>query len=85
MGLDRLDTLISEGLIIESKDGKLFDAISRYKLSPKDTKKRVALALKMYRLEEAGMDHNWISFQTESVNDAGLKALKKLREPPLHR
>lgn len=49
-------------------------------MSFSDTKKRIKLALDHYRLEEAGSINNWMSFQTESINEEGLKAMKKLSQ-----
>ena len=78
IGLERLSHLIEEGLIIEGTKGRYFGATSSYKLPFSDTKKRVKLALDYYRLEEAGSTNNWLSFQTESLNEDGLKAMKEL-------
>lgn len=77
-GLERLDELVSQGLIIEDTNGRYFGSQNKFKLSFADTKKRIELAMNHYRLEEAGSLHNWMSFQTESLNEDGLKALKSL-------
>ncbi len=80
IGIERLNKLIESKLVIESTDGQLYGSNSNYKLSFADTKKRVALSMKYYRLDEAGSQNNWMSFQTESLNEQGLKALKKLQQ-----
>lgn len=36
--------------------------------------------MKYYKLEEAGNINNWMSFQTESINNEGIKALKSLQQ-----
>jgi len=78
LGLERLKHLVEVGLIIEDSSGRYFGKTSSYKLSFADTKKRIALSLKYYRLSESGADNNWMSFQTESINAEGLVALKNL-------
>lgn len=80
IGLERLDHLIEKGLIVTNQNGQLFGTNQNFKLSFSDTKKRIEMSMKYYRLDEAGSSHNWMSFQTESINEAGLKALKKLNQ-----
>ncbi len=53
-------------------------AVGNYKLPFSDTKERIRQSLDYYRLDEAGSINNWMSFQTESINEEGLKALKEL-------
>lgn len=80
LGLERLNHLQEEGLIIKDVEGRYFGANTNYKLSLTDTKSRIALSMKHYRIEEAGSNNNWLSFQTESLNDEGLRAMKKLSQ-----
>jgi hypothetical protein len=80
VGIERLNHLVSEGLIIADKNDRFVGANHNFKLSFAETKKRIELSMKYYRLDEAGSIHNWMSFQTESTNDDGLKALKKLNQ-----
>lgn len=79
-GLEKLQELLEKGIVQKSNDARYTGKITNYKLSFADTKKRVELALRHYRLEEAGNTNNWISFQTESLNKEGLKALKTLQQ-----
>lgn len=80
VGLDRLDHLVEIGLVIEDTKGRYYGSTQDFKLSFAETKKRIEMSLQHYRIEEAGSIHNWMSFQTESVNEDGLKALKKLNQ-----
>ncbi len=80
IGLERLEHLIEEGLLIEDKNNRIYGKTDKYKLSFSDTKKRILLSMKHYRLSEAGSENNWMSFQTESINKEGLIALKKLAQ-----
>lgn len=80
IGTQRLEDLIIKGLIIKNENGRLVGNVGDYQLGFADTKKGVEMALRYYRLEEAGSINNWLSFQTESVNDEGLKALKTLQQ-----
>ena len=79
-GLERISELLDKGIIEKTKDGRFIGKSNNYKLSFSDTKKRIELAMRYYRLEEAGNINNWMSFQTESLNDEGLKALKTLQQ-----
>ena len=79
-GIERLEELVTNGLIVKTSDNRYIGSSKKYKLSFADTKERIRLALKHYRLEEAGGINNWESFQTESTNVEGLKALKKLNQ-----
>lgn len=79
-GLERLNELVERGLVTKDTNGRYFGTNNKFKLSFADTKKRIELAMNHYRLEEAGAMHNWMSFQTESINAEGLKALKKLNQ-----
>jgi len=80
VGLEKLAHLVDIGLIIESKDGIFFGKTQDFKLSFSDTKKRIQMSLNHYRLNEAGSINNWMSLQTESVNQDGLYALKKMSQ-----
>ena len=80
VGIERLNFLVEKGLVIEDKNGRFLGTSQKYKLSFADTKKRVKLSLRHYRLNEAGSMNNWLSFQTGSLNEDGLKALKKLNQ-----
>lgn len=79
VGVARLYELLEKGII--KKDGTCFKGkIDNYKLSISDTKRRIELALRHYKLNEAGNINNWMSFQTESINQDGLNALKSLQQ-----
>ena len=80
VGIERLNHLVSDGLIIADKNDRFIGANHNFKLSFAETKKRIEMSMKHYRLDEAGSIHNWMSFQTESTNVDGLKALKKLNQ-----
>lgn len=80
VGLERLDYLVEIGLVIEDTKGRYFGSTQNYKLTFAETKKRIKLSIDHYRLEEAGSINNWMSFQTESINEEGLQALKKLNQ-----
>lgn len=79
-GLERLHELLEKGIVAKDEHGRYIGKLQNYKLSFSDTKKRVELALRYYRLEEAGNINNWMSFQTESLNEEGLKLLKTLQQ-----
>ncbi|MDO9182128.1 MAG: hypothetical protein Q7U04_06955 [Bacteriovorax sp.] len=79
-GVERLEELVKRHLVIKNDLGKYIGAVGNYKLSFADTKKGIEMALRYYRLEEAGSINNWLSFQTESLNTEGLKALKALQQ-----
>jgi len=79
-GVERLYELVDKGIVVKNTNGSFKGSYSNYKLSFSDTKRRVELALRYYRMEEAGSINNWLSFQTESLNDEGLKALKILQQ-----
>jgi hypothetical protein len=79
-GLAKLNELIEKGLILRSENGKLLGKSTNFKFSLADGRKRVEYALKYYRPEEAGNINNWLSYQTESLNEEGLKALKSLQQ-----
>ena len=70
---------MDEGLVIED-DGRFIGTTKQFKLGFEDMKQRISYAMKLYRLDEAGNINNWMSFQTESINEEGLKALKKLNQ-----
>jgi len=80
IGLSKLGMLLNKGLIIKLESGRLVGKITDFKLPFADVKKRIEYALKHYRLEEAGGINNWLSYQTESLNEEGLKALKSLHQ-----
>ena len=77
-GVERLQELIKKDLIKKNEANKFVLAIDNYKLSFADTKKGIEMALRYYRLEEAGNINNWMSLQTEGLNKEGLKAAKIL-------
>ena len=79
-GVERLQELLQIGIIEKNINGQYTGKLKNYKLSFSDTKKRIELAMRFYRLEEAGKVNNWMSFQTESLNAEGLKALKILQQ-----
>lgn len=79
-GLERLNELAERGLVHKDTNGRYFGTNNKFKLSFADTKRRIELAMNHYRLEEAGAMHSWMSFQTESINEEGLKALRKLNQ-----
>lgn len=79
-GITKLQELISRGLILRLESNRLVGKIKDFKLPFSDVKKRIEYALKHYRLNEAGNINNWMSYQTESLNEAGLKALKTLQQ-----
>ena len=79
-GVSKLNELIEKGLIIKHDNGKLVGKATNFKLSLADGRKRIEFALKYYRPEEAGKINNWLSYQTESLNEEGLKALKSLQQ-----
>lgn len=80
VGLQRLEELLNKGLITKNDKGRFVGNLGNYKLGFADTKKGIELALKYYKLEEAGNINNWMSFQTESINFEGIKALKSLQQ-----
>ncbi len=81
MGLSRLQELLERGLIKkDASDRYLGNKHEDYQLSYADTKRRIELALRYYKLNEAGKVNNWMSFQTESLNEDGLNALKSLQQ-----
>lgn len=79
-GLERLNELVDKGIVEKTNSGKYIGKTKNYKLSFSDTKRRIELAMRYYRVEEAGNVNNWMSFQTEGLNDEGLKALKALNQ-----
>ena len=79
-GLERLLTLHEKGVVRKDEKGRYFGNIENYKFTLADGKKRIELALKYYRLNEAGNVNNWLSFQTESLSDEGLKGMKLLSQ-----
>jgi len=79
-GLEKVQDLLDKKIIQKLDSGKLVGKIKDYKLSFADTKERINLAMKHYKLSESGGINNWMSFQTESINDAGLNALKILQQ-----
>ena len=79
-GIERLFELTEKGIVQKTEDGKYVGKLKNYKLSLSDTKRRAELSLRFYRMNEAGGINNWISFQTESLNEEGLKALKLMQQ-----
>ncbi len=79
-GVDKLIELVEKGLLVSSDSIRYFGRTQGYKLPFADIKKEIELALKCYRLDEAGTSKNWMSYQTESLNDEGLFALKALNQ-----
>lgn len=80
IGTQRLEDLLKKGLIVKNENDRFVGKYGDYQLGFADTKKGVEMALKYYRLEESGGINNWLSFQTESLNAEGLKALKILQQ-----
>lgn len=78
-GISKLYELIQKGLITRLESGKLIGK-NDFKVPFSDIKTRIQYALKHYRLEEAGQVNNWMSYQVESINEEGLKALKALHQ-----
>lgn len=78
-GVAKLYELIQKGLITRLESGKLIGK-NDFKVPFSDIKTRIQYALKHYRLEEAGQVNNWMSYQVESINEEGLKALKTLHQ-----
>lgn len=79
-GVAELVALAEKGLLLRADDGRYVGTIENFKLPFSEVKKRVELALRHYRLEEAGGINNWLSYQTESLNDEGIVALKMLNQ-----
>ncbi|HAZ13892.1 MAG: hypothetical protein A2X86_12945 [Bdellovibrionales bacterium GWA2_49_15] len=79
-GVEKLGELATKGLIVRDAKGRYIGTSKKYKLTFADTKERVRMALNYYRLSEAGSVNNWMSFQTESLNWDGIKALKLLNQ-----
>lgn len=79
-GVSKLQELLAKGIVLRMESGQIVGKIKDFKLPFSDVKKRVEFALKHYRLEEAGGVNNWMSYQTESLNDEGLKVLKNLEQ-----
>ena len=79
-GIERLEDLVRRNIIKKNEFNKYVIAVANYKLSFADTKKGVEMALRYYRLDEAGNINNWLSFQTESLSPDGLKAFKALQQ-----
>ena len=80
VGLSALNTLLNKGIVNRLESGRIVGKVSDFKLPFSDIKKRISYALDHYRLDEAGNINNWLSYQTESLNDDGLKALKLLQQ-----
>lgn len=79
-GLSKLNQLITKGLIVRRHDGRLVGKSEKYKLSFKDTLKRIGNSLDYYRIEEASGINNWLNYQTESLSLEGLRVLKVLEQ-----
>ena len=79
-GITKLNDLIKKGLVVKIDDGRLVGKSEKYKLSFKDTLKRIEISLGYYRLDEAGGDNNFLNYQTESLNLEGLLTLKALEK-----
>jgi hypothetical protein len=79
-GISKLNEFIERGLILKLEGNRLVGKNQDFKLPYSDVKKRIEFALKYYRLEEAGNTNNWMSYQVESINESGLKALKALQQ-----
>lgn len=80
VGLNKLYSLTNKGLILKQEDGSYVGKIKDFKLPFADVIKRLGYAMKFYNLEEAGSINNWLSYQVESLNDEGIKALKLLQQ-----
>jgi hypothetical protein len=79
-GVERLNILLEKGIVKKNIEGKFIGMLEKYKLSFADTKKRIELSFRYYRLEEAGNINNWMSFQTASLNGLGIKEFKSLQQ-----
>lgn len=79
-GLNRLIELLERGILRKDSNDRYLGKIDNYQLSYSDTKRRIEFALRHYKLNEAGKVNNWLSLQTESINEEGLKALKSLQQ-----
>jgi hypothetical protein len=79
-GLERLQELLKKNIIEKKADGRYVGKFKNYKLSLADTKERIEASLRYYRVNEASGINNWISYQTESLNENGLKNLKLLQQ-----
>ena len=79
-GVELLQKLYQEGLLKKDGQGRYFGGIEKYKLPIAQTKKRLEMSLKYYRVEEAFGKKNWLSYETESLNEEGAKALKILMQ-----
>lgn len=77
-GVLKLLELTNRGIIVKDSNGNYKGKIENIKFSVSEVKKRVIMALKYYRPDEAGSINNWINYQTESINENGLKVLKEL-------
>ena len=65
--------------VIELDDNQIYRTKEHnFRLPFHIIKKNIEHALKYYRIEEAGKDNNWISFQTESLNKNALKEYKEI-------
>jgi DNA-binding phage protein len=80
IGLTKLNDLLKKGLIIKTDDGRYVGKNGGYKHSFQNTLKAIVLSLKYYNLEEAGSINNWLNYQTESINENGIAALKELNQ-----
>lgn len=80
VGLNKLHMLTEKGLILKLDDGRYVGKIKDFKLPFADVLKRLGYAMKFYNLEEAGNINNWLSYQVESLNAEGIKALKLLQQ-----
>lgn len=79
-GIEKLSELISNKILDRLESGRIVGRIKDFKLPFADVKKRIEFALKHYRIDEAGSINNWMSYQSESLNEEGLKALKLLNQ-----
>lgn len=78
-GVRKLDELIEKKLVTV-KGEKVYGQKDKFRLPLNITKDRIQLALKYYRVKEAGAPHTWISFQTESIDKKGLEILKQINQ-----
>lgn len=79
-GIVKLNELCDKGLLLRTENGRYIGKISNFKLPFAAVRKRIDMASKYYRLDEAGGDNNFLNYQAESLNLEGLKKLKSVEK-----
>lgn len=79
-GVTKLNELLKKGLVIQRDNGRIVGKKDKYKLSYKDTLKRIENSLEYYRISEAGGVNNFLNYQTASLNEEGIRAEKILNQ-----